>query len=121
MIKRRTLEHLAEKRGWVAGWNSTARSPAAMNEVDLESDASSEESHASDNQEAETGSSHTSSALTAKLVVALADLSSFLTTFEDLSTLAVRLYTAATRKVSRNHHGRHRNAEIPATRLHRSS
>ncbi|GAB7333130.1 hypothetical protein MBLNU13_g04797t3 [Cladosporium sp. NU13] len=96
MIKRRTLEHLAEKRGWVAGWNSTARSPTAMNEVDLDADESGEESHASDEQEAETGSSHTSSALTAKLAVALADSPSFLTTFENLSTLAVRLYTAAT-------------------------
>jgi hypothetical protein len=99
MIKRRTLEHLAEKRGWVAGWNSTARTPAGMNEVDLDADESDDGQHASDDQDAKDAtseSSHSSSALTAKLVVYLADLPSFLSTFEDLSTLAVRLYTAAT-------------------------
>lgn len=96
MIKRRTLEHLAEKRGWVAGWNSTARSPSSMNEVDLDADESGEDSSAFGDQETKSEPSHTSNALTAKLVVSLADIHSFLTTFEDLSTLAVRLYTAAT-------------------------
>lgn len=96
MIKRRTLEHLAEKRGWVAGWNSKGPAHPGMNEVELDVDENSEESHDSDDQEAASKSPQSSSALTAKLVVSLADLPSFLATFENLSAEAVRLYIAAT-------------------------
>lgn len=96
MIKRRTLEHMAEKRGWVAGWNSTNPTPAGLNEVDLDADGSGDDSNGSEDRNNASESSQPSNALTPKLVVSLADLASFLSTFEDLSTLAVRLYTAAT-------------------------
>jgi hypothetical protein len=96
MIKRRTLEHLAEKRGWVAGWNSTNPTPADLKEVDLDAEESGDDSTTSDNQIETSEPSQSSSALTPKLVASLTDQPSFLSAFEDLSSLAIRLYTAAT-------------------------
>jgi hypothetical protein len=96
MIKRRILEHLAEKRGWVTGWNSTNAPAAESDEVDLNVDGPGDESNASDDQHGASESPQSSSALAPKLNASLADLPSFLSTFEELSTLAVRLYTAAT-------------------------
>jgi hypothetical protein len=96
MIKRRTLEHLAEKRGWVAGWNSTTPTSADLKEVDMDAEGSGDDSNASDDQTEAPEPSQPSSALTPKLVGSLADESSFLSAFEDLSSLAIRLYTAAT-------------------------
>ena len=100
MIKRRTLEHLAEKRGWVAGWNSTAPLSAALNEVDLDADGSGDEAHDTMHQDENTESPDVPAVLTTQLASLLADLSSFLSAFEDLSSLAVRLYTTATHSKS---------------------
>lgn len=97
MIKRRTLEHLAERRGWVAGWNSTASLSPDLNEVDLDADDSGEEAPS---QEDKTGSADVPAVLTTQLASLLADLASFLSAFEDLSSLAVRLYTTATHSKS---------------------
>lgn len=96
MIKRRTLEHLAEKHGWVAGWNSSESTNQGPNDVDLDDDESSEETSDAEPQDGRLEKTELPSTLTAQLAASLADQSSFLSTFEDLSNLAVRLYTTAT-------------------------
>lgn len=95
MIKRRTLEHLAEKRGWVAGWNAADPSSVDMKEVDLD-DENGEDASGSEDQQESAKSSRPSIPLTPRLAASLADVNSFLSTFEDLSAIAVRLYTTAT-------------------------
>lgn len=96
MIKRRTLEHLAEKRGWVAGWNGSRGFIPDLNEVDLDADESSESTSDAEQQDDKTEATALPSTLAAQLARSLADSASFLSTFEDLSNLAVRLYTTAT-------------------------
>jgi hypothetical protein len=100
MIKRRTLEHLAERRGWVAGWNSKASLSPDLKEVDLDAEDSGNESPDSAPQDDKTASADASAVLTTQLATSLADLPSFLSAFEDLSSLAVRLYTTATHSKS---------------------
>jgi hypothetical protein len=100
MIKRRTLEHLAERRGWVAGWNSKASLSPDLKEVDLDAEDSGNESPDSAPQDDKSGSADAPAVLTAQLATSLADLPSFLSAFEDLSSLAVRLYTIATHSKS---------------------
>jgi hypothetical protein len=100
MIKRRTLEHLAERRGWVAGWNSTAPLSPDLKELDLDADDSGNESHDSAHKDEKSGSTDAPAVLTTQLATSLADLSSFLSAFEGLSSLAIRLYTTATHSKS---------------------
>jgi len=96
MIKRRTLEHLAERRGWVAGWNFKASPPPDLKEVDLDAEDSGNDSNDSASKDNKTGSADAPAVLTTQLATSLADLPAFLSAFEDLSSLAVRLYTTAT-------------------------
>jgi len=100
MIKRRTLEHLAERRGWVAGWNYTPSLSSARDEVDLDADGGDDEAPDSAHQENKSESADVPAVLTAQLTSSLADLPSFLSAFEELSSLAVRLYTTATHSKS---------------------
>lgn len=112
MIKRRTLEHLAEKRSWVAGWNSSATAAKELEDVDLEDEEEDEEAKEDNDDEEELSDEKDQTStdkaaepapsllLTPHLTSALTNLSTFLTAFEDLSALAVRLYTTATHSKS---------------------
>lgn len=107
MIQRRTLEHLAAKRGWVAGWNSLGSPTAQLKEVDLDEDQDENEDQKSEEAaDTEDRSNKTepskapSTLLTKDLAGLLADQATFLSTFESLSALAVRLYTTATHSKS---------------------
>lgn len=106
MIQRRTLEHLAEKRGWVAGWNSSDSPSKGLDDVKLDENEENEDDKNEEPSDAEKSSSKSKpreeplALVTPHLAHLLADQPAFLSAFEDLSSLAVRLYTTATHSKS---------------------
>lgn len=95
MIRRKMLELLANRRGWVAGWAmmQPAEDKPNMAEVSLDEKPGAEKSKTVD-------SSVASTLLTPALASALADEQTFQSTFETLSDTAVKLYFIATHQKS---------------------
>ena len=97
MIKRKMLELMAKRRGWVAGWAMMrpAEDKSGKAEVSLEDDKSGQ-----DDDEGAAKPGAVSSMLTPALAAALADEQTFQSTFETLSDTAVKLYFIATHQKS---------------------
>lgn len=95
MIRRKMLELLAKRRGWVAGWAMMRPAPAkgGMTDVSLDEDADA-------GQREDAKANDISTMPTPAFAESLADEQAFQSTFETLSDTAVKLYFVATHQKS---------------------